>query len=242
VPERDPEQPTDERPFDSVARPADLPPGWRVDVAEGDQVAVAERLEYDVFVEIGYCGPSPDGRAEEFDPWRDESRFKVVLDTGGGIHGVARELYGSYDSLPVGSFPRWDDYPPDPVFEYASLAVPHSARDAGIAEALYRSVWQDALRVGASGLVAIGAEWLLAILNDTYDLGFRQLGPGRHYMGSECIPVGTSMSDLLDRLKNQPRFFRWATEEIDLRDLPVSEFRSAVAASRRVADDDGPLR
>jgi hypothetical protein len=212
-----------------------------VDVAEGDQVAVAERLEYQVFVEIGYCEPSPSGRAEEFDPWRDESRFKVVLDTGGRIRGVVRELYGSYDDLPVGSFPRWDDYPPDPVFEYASLAVPRSARNAGIAEGLYRSVWQDALRVGAPGLVAIGAHWLLDILNGAYDLGFGQLGPGRHYMGSECLPVGTSMSDLLTRLKNQPRFFRWATEEIDLRELPVSEFRSAVASSRRGTDDDGPL-
>jgi hypothetical protein len=237
VPECDPDDPRDHREFDSVVPPPALPAGWGVAVAEGSLIRDAERMEYEVFVEVGFCEPSSNGRAEEFDRWRDESRFKVVLDEHRRIHGVVRELFGSYDDLPVGSFPRDDAYPPDPVLEYASLAVPRTVRNAGIAEELYRSVWQDAVRIGAGGLVAIGADWLLHILNDTYGYGFRVLGAGRWYMGSDCIPVGTSMDDLLQRLKRQPTFFRWMAEEIDLRDLPVSEFRSAVAAAREVAGE-----
>lgn len=241
MPDSDPvqrdSQSISQRAFDSVPIPTPLPPGWSVVLAEGSLVEEAERLEYDVFVEIGFCEPSTSGRAEEFDPWRDASRFKVVLDSEGRPQGVARELFGNYDDLPIGTFPRYEEYPPDPVMEYASITVSKDVRRGGVAECLYRTGWQDAVRFGASGLVAIGADWAFAILNGTFDLGFRQLGPGRYYMGGDCLPMGTSMTDLIERLRNQPSFFRWGVEEIDLRELSASEFRSAVATALEATGD-----
>lgn len=222
-----------EKAFDTVPVPPDLPAGWTLVTATTDQTSEAERVEYHVFLEIGFCERSEHERALEFDPWRDESIFKVVLDHTDRIRGVVRLLVGEYDHLPIGSFRRDRVYPPDPVLEYASLAVPANERNLGVAEALYRGVWQEALRRGTSGMVAIGADWLLGILNETYDLGFVQLGPGRYYMGSHCIPVGTDFTTLLERLKRQPSFFRWAVSELDLRDIPDSTVQHAVSDLRQ---------
>lgn len=216
------------KPFDSVPVPVELPHGWLLRAATTAEFEFAERLEYDAFVEVGYCEPSHLHRAVEFDPWRDESAFQVVLSPQGELSGVVRVLVGPYEDLPIGTFRRWSSYPPDPILEYASLAVPQSARGSGIAEALYRGVWQESIRRGAGGIAGIGAPWLLRILNDTFDLGFEQLGETRFYMGSDCIPLGIALSDLLARLKHQPSFFRWAVSELDLRDISDTATRSSV--------------
>lgn len=214
------------KPFDTVPVPAELPPGWVLREATSAEFDRAERLEYEVFVAIGYCEPSSTGRAEEFDPWREQSTFRIVVSPEGELAGVVRILFGRYEELPIGAFPKWDTYPPDPVLEYASLAVPDTVRGSGVAEALYRGVWQEAIRRGAGGIAGIGAPWLLRILNDTFDLGFEQLGEGRFYMGSDCIPVGISLADLLERLGNQPSFRAWALSEIDLRDVADASTRA----------------
>lgn len=221
-----------ERPFDSVRVPPELPEGWRLDTAQGDQVAEAEAMEYEVFAAIGYCEESPLGRAREFDPWRERSEFKVVRDADGVLRGVVHVLVGRYEDLPIGTFERYREYPPDPLLEYASLAVPVGERNRGVAEALYRGVWQEAIRLNTSGMVAIAADWLLRILNGAYDLGFESLGPKRFYMGSECVPIGTDLIGLIHRLKRQPSFFRWAVAEIDLRNLTSEPVRAAVTAAR----------
>lgn len=145
-------------------------------MATADQFEPAERLEYEVFEEIGFCRTSSLGRVEEFDEWRDRSEFRVVTDDADVIKGVVRVLLGQYDDLPIGSFPKYRDYPPDPILEYASLAVPVDVRRSGVAEALYRGVWQDAIRSGAGGIAGIGAPWLLDILNGVYNFGFERTG------------------------------------------------------------------
>jgi hypothetical protein len=61
-------------------------------------------------------------------------------------------------------------------------------------------------------------------------LGFIQLGPSRPYMGGDCFPMGCEFSQLIRRLKRQPSFFRWAAQQIDLRDLPEPTVREAVAS------------
>jgi GNAT superfamily N-acetyltransferase len=242
VPYSNLENAVDDRIFDSIPVPADLPTGWRVDFAQGAQVEEAEHLEYEVFLSVGFCEPSSAGRIEEFDPWRADSRFKVVLDSDDRIRGLVRELYGRYDDLPVGTFRRYADYPPDPVIEYASLAVDPDVQSTGVAEWLYASVWQDAIRVGAGGLVGVGADWMLTILNDVWNLGFRQLGEGRWYMGGDCIPIGTSLADMMKRFKRQPTLFRWLVEEMDLRDLHLPEIRSAVESARAAGGGVGEQR
>lgn len=227
----------DDREFDSVPVPLQLPSDWFTGEASGDQISQAERLEYDVFLAAGFCEPSDNGRVADFEPWRDITRFQVVVSPDGVVQGTVRVMVGEYASLPVGKFVRDVAYPSDPVVEYASLALPPDQRKAGIAEALYRSVWMQAIRHNATGLVAIAETWLFGILNDMYNFGFVQLGPSRWYMGGECLPIGTSMDAVLQRFKRQPTFFRWLSSEIDLRDLTESDLRGTVNEVRFSASD-----
>ncbi len=208
--------------FDYVGRPKDPPVGCFVGIAGSGLAERARRLEYEVFKEQGYCASADDGRVSEYGPWEDQSRFHVVVTSEDQLIATVRTTAGSYDELPVGKFERWESYPANPVVEYASLVVPRDARGAGGAEALYRSVVHEAVAIGAHGLVAIGEQWLLDLLNDVYDFGFRQLGPSRWYMGGECFPMGTSMTDLWSHLRSrQPTLYHWFMEGIhavDLRD------------------------
>ncbi len=205
---------------DWVGRPKDPPVGAFVGLAGGELAARARGLEYEVFAEQGYCEPSVDGRVTEYAKWEAASRFHVVVTDADELIATVRTTAGCYDDLPVGKFERWDSYPPDIVVEYASLVVPRSARGAGGAEALYRSVVHEAVAIGAGGLVAIGEQWLLDLLNGVYDFGFRQLGPSRWYMGGECFPMGTSMADLWVHLRTrQPTLYAWFLEGIDRVDL-----------------------
>jgi hypothetical protein len=205
---------------DWVGRLRGAPTGSWVGIAEGELAERARLLEYEVFVEQGYCEADPDGRIAEYRPWEDRSQFHTVVGPDGRLIAAVRTTMGSYAGLPVGKFERWDEYPPDPVIEYASLVVPKGARGLGGAEELYRSVVHQALRTEAGGLVAIGEQWLFDLLNDVYDFGFRQLGPSRWYMGGECFPMGTSMEHLMQHFReDQPTLHDWFLEGLDVIDL-----------------------
>jgi len=85
-------------------------------------------------------------------------------------------------------------------------------------------MWADAIRLRARGVVAIGEQWLLDLLNG-YDFGFAQLGGSRWYMGGECFPMGTSLSHVARRLSaNQPDFWAWLVSELDVRERPLITF------------------
>jgi hypothetical protein len=229
--------------FDWVGRPAPPPEGCFVGVATGDLVERARRLEYEVFVEQGYCDPSPVSRIAEYGPWEHRSQFHVVVSPADELMAAVRTTIGSYDSLPVGSFRRDDEYPAGEVLEFASLVAPRSARGAGGVEALFQSVLQDTILRGLDGLVAIGEQWLLDLLNDVYDFRFRQLGPSRWYMGGECFPMGTSMRDLLRHLSaNQPTLLDWFLDGLDLRDgsRPAPLPHGAPEAPRAQPEQVGP--
>lgn len=223
----------DLRDTDSVPVPPQIPEGWQVAVAEDRLVHEAEQLEYRTFMAAGYCEPSETSRVVEFEPWRDASEFVTVLSPDGHVQGAVRMVVGDFGDLPAASFERYESFPPDPLLEYASLSVSPECRKSGVAEWLFRAVWQQMLRHGAAGMVAIGEQWLLETLNEVHGLGFQQLGPSRWYMGGDCFIMGTDTTSLIARLKRQPSFFRWATTEIDLRDLPRPDVRSAIAELRR---------
>lgn len=223
----------DLRDFDSVVVPPEIPEGWSVTAASGSLLVDAEELEYETFLRAQYCKHSDSGRVEEYEQWRDRSEFVVVLDPDGTVQGAVRILFGPYDELPVGAFERNEAYPTDPVLEYASLSVRPECRKTGVTEWLYRAVWQQATLRGAAGMVAIGETWLMALLNDTYEFGFRQLGPERQYMGGDCFVMGTDVGSLMQRMLRQPSLFEWGSGEIDLRDIPRAEVRSAVEELRR---------
>lgn len=225
--------------YDEVPVPPPLPRGWSVSTAVGLDEGIAERMEYDVFLGAGFCEPCDDTRVAEFEPWRHRSRFKVVLDDDHRVRGTVRFLNGPWTDLPVGQFDVDATLPPDPVLEYASLAVPVGERGTGVAEALYRAVWYEALQAGAGAIVCVAEEWLLGILNGVYGLGFRQLGPSRWYMGGHCFPAAAWVREVLDALEDQPSFRAWVLSEIDLRDPPPQATDAAVVEPRRDGDDTG---
>jgi hypothetical protein len=207
-------------PHDWVGRLKGAPEGAWVGIADGELAERARRLEYEVFLEQGYCEPDPGERIAEYRPWEDRSQFHAVVDADGELIAAVRTTLGDYVDLPVGKFERWDDELPNPVLEYASLVVPTGARGLGGAEALYRSVFQEAIRSGAGGLVAIGEQWLLDLLNEVYDFSFCQLGPSRWYMGGECFPMGVSVAGVLQHFRDhQPTFLDWVLEGLDVIDL-----------------------
>lgn len=205
-------------PVDSVRPPVDPPEGTFVGVATGDLVDEARKLEYEVFLEKGYCEPSADGRIREYAPWEDRSEFHVVVDPQGRLTAALRTTVDVYERLPVGKFERLNGYPDGVLTECASLMVPAWARGQAGTEALYRSVVMSAVRRGDGGMVAIGEDWLLEFLNGAYDFGFSRLGPSHWYMGGECFALGVSMSDFLDNMRaRQPSFADWFITEVDLR-------------------------
>ena len=208
-------------PASSVTTPVLLADDWRVEVVDsGPLFESAERIEYEVFLEKEFCAESATGRAAEYEPWRRLSTFQVAIAPDGSIGGVIRVMFGPYGDLPVGKFERKITYPVDPVAEIASLAVPRQwRRHAGVAEALYREAWSGAVRQRATGLVAIGENWLLDLLNLGYDFGFVILGETHWYMGGDCFPIGAGLGDMARRMsRNQPEFWAWFSDRLDLRD------------------------
>ena len=189
---------------DPVGKPHELPAGWQVVMAAKDHHLFkrAEALEYETFVTEGFCMAEPHHRVVSYDRWRDQSTFHVALE-GDDVKGVIRCIIGTFEDLPIGHFKITDDVPPDPLCEYASLAIGASARSFGVAEALYRSVWQHALRESTSGLVAIAEEWLLDLLRDHYGFGFHAVGPAEWYMGGDCLPIVASHAEIVERLPSE---------------------------------------
>ena len=57
------------------------PRRWRVEAldARSDSFEAAERIEYEVFLEQGYCEAAASGRSEEYDPWRGASTFHAAF-------------------------------------------------------------------------------------------------------------------------------------------------------------------
>lgn len=199
-----------------------MPDGWTVGMVwHGDHLFdEAERLEYQSFVAEGFCGTSDSGRVGEYEPWREWSVFHVVKDNDDQLVGVVRGLVGEFRDLPVGHFVTTVEVPPNPVYEYASLAVVKEGRSLGVAEALYRSVWNHAVRCGVGGLVAIVEEWLLNLLTDHYCFGFERLGPTEWYMGGHCLPAGGQLARISCQLPDErPKLWSFLTETLSADEL-----------------------
>jgi len=178
-----------------AGRPPQLPDGFTLICVSATDAFFAslEELEYSVFLDSGYVEPNTFKRVLEYDPWIDRSEFLAVLDQNHEAVGCVRVLIGDYASLPLGRLERTVYDLPDPVCEYASLAVSPHKRSTGVAEELYRAVWLHARAHGASGLVALVDPWLHELLRDYYGFPFERLGPTTRYMGGDVHPIGMSL-------------------------------------------------
>lgn len=205
---------------DPVGRPPALPDGWTVDiVTSGPMFAAAETLEYEVFRASGFAEPSDTGRTSELEAWRSTSSFHVVIDANGVPAGVVRSLVGPFDELPVAQLEGITEPPPDPVCEYATLAIRRECRQTGVAEALYPSVWKHARRTPATGLVAIVEPWLHSLLSNHYALGFSPISPPQFFMGGTVIAISAPFGVLEHRLPSE-RPLLW---EYFIQGVPTAE-------------------
>ncbi|MCB0977388.1 MAG: hypothetical protein KDB02_08005 [Acidimicrobiales bacterium] len=198
-------------------RPADLLDHHRlVTITGGPMWESAERFVHDTYVELGYTAPSARKHVEELAPYESMSIFHAVVDEDDQIVGTVRNIFGSYDDLPVGKFHRIDGVDPDPLCELSSLVVSPSVRSTGVIEHLYRTGWLDAFRMGCHAVVAIIDDWLLDVFQQNYGLPFRQIGSGREYMGGVPVPVALSLdgTDYDDLARRNPLFWEWVLEEV----------------------------
>lgn len=213
---------TQQRAFDPAprqlsGRPAALLDHHQLVTITGGQLwDHAERFVHDTYVELGYTAPSARRHVEELAPYESMSTFHAVIDDDERIVGTVRNIFGSYDELPVGKFHRIDGVDPDPLCELSSLVVSPSMRSTGVIEHLYRAGWLDAFRTGCHAVVAIIDDWLLDVFQQTYGLPFRQIGAGREYMGGVPVPVALSLdgNDYDYLARRNPKFWAWVLEEI----------------------------
>lgn len=199
-------------------RPADLLSHHRLETITGGPMwEAAERFVHDTYVELGYTAPSARKQVEELAPYASMSVFHAVIDDDDRIVGTVRNIFGTYDDLPIGKFHRLDATDPDPLCELSSLVVSPSMRSTGVIEHLYRVGWLDAFRMGCHAVVAIIDDWLLEVFQETYRLPFRQIGSGQEYMGGVPVPVALSLdgTDYDDLARNNPWFWAWVLEQID---------------------------
>lgn len=214
----------------ATGRPADLEPGQRVvRITGGDRWMDAEAFVYEAYVSIGYTKESSTRQVEELARFADNSNFHAVIDDKDEIVGTLRTIFGPYDELPVGSFDRYDFDDVNPVCEFSSLVVSPHKRSTGVVEHLYRSGWLDAWRENTTAVVALIDDWLFDTFQQQYHMPFRQIGAGRHYMGTDPIPVSMPLNDVIyhDVARTNPGFWGWLLEafevdEIMAWNLPIS--------------------
>ena len=211
--------------------PPSLGDGWTVtQVGPNDDLfATALQVEFDVFKEMGYT-ESGDGICGEYIPWQDQSSFVCVQDDNNAMAGIARVIVGDYADLPIAKLPLDRPTPQGTALEYASLAVLPGVRGDGIAEALYRGVWEETIRSRANHVVAITDPWLLELLAGHFGFPFEQAGPQVNYMGGDVCPIHLSVDHMIrTMMRTSPVIARWIfTNSIDLDVIDLTA----------VADDD----
>ncbi|MFM7070014.1 MAG: hypothetical protein ACKOYM_11220, partial [Actinomycetes bacterium] len=131
-------------------------------IDESDQPAwdEAERFIYDVFRVSDFCDESPRGWVEEIDRYRSGSTLHVIADSQRPV-GAVRTMRGTYDSLPIGSFPAEVPITAGPLVEIGSLAVRATLRGLGVANELHRSAVRFTLLTGAEGFCMLVEPWAI---------------------------------------------------------------------------------
>lgn len=85
---------------------------------------------------------------------------------------------------------------PGPVAELVSLSSDRSADAEGVTELLYRSFYQQAVRMGVQSL-AVGMDpWVFDLLTEQYGAPFQILGPIVDTLGRVLLPAGARLDEL----------------------------------------------
>lgn len=198
-----------------TGRPPDLLEHHRLElITGGDRWMDCEAFVYERYRSIGYTHESSRKQVEELARWADNSRFHAVISDDEKIVGTVRTILGNYADLPVGQFERIDFSDPDPVCELSSLVVDQSVRSSGVLDHLFRAGWSDAIRLGASAIVALVDTWLLEVFRASYALPFVPVGIPHFHMGGDVVPVTMDVgpAGAAEVGRNNPHLWVWSLE------------------------------
>lgn len=176
--------------------------GWSTPAVEVQTVsglphfAAADELEREILAEAGLSVGTTRARPSP-------TTFHVASTADGQILGVACTTIGPLAELPLGLALQTvgelvdDEHPlPGPVCELVSLAVTQGEDTDGVAELLYRSFFQHAVRARAR-CITIGVDpWLVDVLREQYGVPFETIGPPIDLLGRQLLPVGGDLLQL----------------------------------------------
>lgn len=180
----------------------------------------ADRIEHEMLAEAGMASTRPPSRDR-----RSPTTFHVAVTADGRPLASASSTFGPLAEVPLGlaladvGVEITDMDPlPGPVLELVSLAVERGAAPVpGVAEAVYRSFYQQAKRDGARSLVVGIDPWVFDLLGDQYGIPFQILGPPLVGLGRELLPVGGRIDELEAGIAvHSPEFYAYLQESDDL--------------------------
>lgn len=121
------------------------------------------------------------------------------LGVGCSTVGPLAELHLGLAMAAAGQPLPGPDVLPEPVCEFASLAVARDAgahRITGVTETLYRSFYRHAVASRARSLALAVEPWLFDILGEEYGIPLHVLGPSLELGGRDLVPAGGIIEDL----------------------------------------------
>ena len=207
---------------------------WFGPIVHGAQLDEARRLHGRVYQELGFVPNLPDSGMLE-DEWTPHSRFFAAVEPGGPVVGTCRLIpwteaelptvvtYGlDLDSLGFGEVAEAGK-----ITEVSALATDKQRvpEPLLVSAGLYRAMWQEEARSGASDVWLFSIEnWLFDIFKDAFGLPVDQVGEGKQYYGAVCIPVILDLRDLGAVLwPTRPEIAEWFVEGLpaELHQRPV---------------------
>lgn len=175
----------------------------------------AERLVYDVYREVGFCGPSKRQWVEEFDEYRAGSTFHVTLD-GGRVVGAIRTMVGPIDRLPMGKLAIHTVPRSMVVCEFGSFAVREEYRGLGITNALHRAAVHHTFHSEADAFAMAVESFFVDVYRDLYGLPMINIADPVQYMGSETVARLVFLDQMINTLmRDRPNVLKWAVEGLE---------------------------
>ena len=158
--------------------------------------SAADEMEREILADAGLTGPGPRTRPSP-------TTFHIASGPHGQVLGVASSTVGPLAELPLGLALRAvgaevdDEKPlPGPVCELVSLAVNNTDDTDGVAEVLYRSFYQLAVKSAVRSIVIGVDPWLVDLMREQYGVPFETVGPLLDLLGRQLLPVGGELRRL----------------------------------------------
>jgi hypothetical protein len=183
-------------------------------ITEAEDLWQIRTFHHDAFLNIGYIENAyPSGMIE--DVFVDLSTYYYCInDITGAIVGVIRQINGSH--LRVPTLCDFEIYPEiasqiskimwPRIVEIGSLAVNRSAR--GVAEGLYRQIWQRSMSALHTHWIASIDNHLLLAFRKSRGFLWQDIGNTKVYMGSKTTPVIANLNEQsLSMKKLAPDFY-----------------------------------